>query len=241
MLVLALDTTTRIGSVALARDGRVIEEWASDPLQQPAERLPLDLVALVGRHSVELKDIDVFAVAIGPGSFTGLRIGIATMQGLAFAHQKPLIGVSGFDALAHVATTDGASAVATWVDAWRGEIYAAFYQRGRETLPPTVDTPRAALAAIEPFIEGADATVLVGDGAAVYRETIDEVLGSRGRVATPPTPLLAGAIALLATRSAEDGNRPLPHAIRPLYVRRPDAELARSQARGLMTGSVPKP
>src|SRR5438045_1389790 len=99
MLVLALDTTTRRGSAALARDGAVIDLVASDPAEPPAARLPLELIRLLDRHAITLPQIDVFAVATGPGSFTGLRIGIATMQGLAFAQRRPLIGISGLDAL----------------------------------------------------------------------------------------------------------------------------------------------
>ena len=100
MLILALDTTTRVSSCATARDGVVLCEHAGDASTPQAERLPGDLMTLLERSGIALPEIDAFAVATGPGSFTGLRIGIATMQGLAFAMEKPLIGVSGFDALA---------------------------------------------------------------------------------------------------------------------------------------------
>src|SRR5678815_2876000 len=104
MVVLALDTTTRRGSVALARDGAVVGACAGDPAVTHGQRLPGDLMRLLDRHNLRVGDIDLFAVAAGPGSFTGLRIGIATMQGLAFASGKPLIGISALDALATVAT-----------------------------------------------------------------------------------------------------------------------------------------
>src|SRR4029453_5499682 len=117
VLVLALDTTTSSGSCALARDARVLCEQVNQAPNAHAEHLPGDLMSLLGRAGVALSEIDAFAVAIGPGSFTGLRIGIATMQGLAFAAGKALVGVSGFDALARLAGSGGR--VATWVDAWR--------------------------------------------------------------------------------------------------------------------------
>src|SRR2546426_4574931 len=115
MLVLALDTTTREGSCALARDGRIVREQSSDASRPQAARLPGELAALLDHEHVALGDVDAFAVAIGPGSFTGLRVGIATMQGLAMAMGKPLLGVSALDALAAIANN---ASVATWVDAW---------------------------------------------------------------------------------------------------------------------------
>src|SRR4051794_9583886 len=98
MLVLALDTTTRIGSCALCRDRLVLIDRPSDPEQSHAEHLPGDLLALLEAADLDLGAVDAFAVVTGPGSFTGLRVGIATMQGLAFATHKPLVGISGLDA-----------------------------------------------------------------------------------------------------------------------------------------------
>src|SRR4051794_31362530 len=100
MRVLALDTTTRAGSVALVADDRVLFEAPGDAARSHAERLPVDLLRAVQSAGLTLGDVDVFAVASGPGSFTGLRIGIATMQGLAFVHGKRVAPVSVLLALA---------------------------------------------------------------------------------------------------------------------------------------------
>src|SRR5919108_4102802 len=129
MKVLGLDTTTAAGSVALVDDRRTIEVAAIDPSQPVATRLPGDIAALLERHALALGDIALLAVATGPGSFTGLRIGIATMQGLALAAGKPLIGVSAFEALATFAE---APRVAVWIDAWRGEVYAAAFAAAKD-------------------------------------------------------------------------------------------------------------
>src|SRR5205823_4964176 len=83
MHVLALDTTTRDGSVALVDQHHIVEERRGDAARSHAERLPDELVTLAAAHRLSLSGIDLFAVASGPGSFTGLRIGIATIQGLA--------------------------------------------------------------------------------------------------------------------------------------------------------------
>ena len=236
-----------MGSCALAREGHVLREETSDAERGHAERLPGDLARLLEHGRVELREVDVFAVATGPGSFTGLRIGIATMQGLAMAAGKPLIGVSGLEALEKIAhggsgtpsqpdppyvRGPGAAEpagdptrtrrVATWVDAWRGEVYAALYEDGREVMPPAVARPDVLLESLR------DRDVLfIGDGAATFRELIASMLGDRARFADPVVPPLAGAIALLAGERAAAGEAPPPHAIRPLYVRRPDPELAR--------------
>jgi len=231
MLVLALDTTTRGGSCALARERAVLRQEGSDATQPPAARLPGELIALLEHEDVTLVDVDIFAVATGPGSFTGLRIGIATMQGLAMAMGKPLIGISGFDALVALGgsglTLDPnpphvRHRIAAWIDAWRGEVYAALYEDGREVEPPTVARPDYLLQQLS----GRD-TVFIGDGAAAFADMIRTTLGAQARLAEPVTPLLAGTIAQLATDAARAGHLPPPHAIRPIYVRRPDAELTR--------------
>jgi tRNA threonylcarbamoyladenosine biosynthesis protein TsaB len=222
MLVLALDTTMRGGSCALALGGVVRREAAGDASRTQAERLPADLMALLDAEAVALTDVDVFAVTTGPGSFTGLRVGIATMQGLAFGEGKPLVGVSTFDALAAIASDAGAARTATWIDAWRGDVFAALYENGREIEAPTVAAPDALLRRL-----AGQSACFIGDGAASYSELIARHMGDRGRIAEPPAPAIAGTAALLAAARAQAGEAPPPHAIRPLYVRRSDAELAR--------------
>lgn len=228
VVCLSLDTTTRGGSCAVARDGEVIRELRGDPDRPHDTRLPGDLMTLLADARLGLRDIELYAVATGPGSFTGLRIGIATMQGLAFAAGKPLIGVSGFDALARAvsvgraSTAERAPAVATWVDAWRGEVFAARYEGEVEVEPPSVEKPDTVLARI------AAPTLFVGDAVPIYGDVILRACGDRALFAEPPAPPLAGTIAQLATEQARAGHHPPPDDIRPLYIRRPDAERARN-------------
>jgi tRNA threonylcarbamoyladenosine biosynthesis protein TsaB len=232
MLVLSLDTTTPKASCAVARDGVVINEEPIDTSRQLALQLPGALRDILDLSAIALEEIDAFAVATGPGSFTGLRIGIATMQGLAFGQGKPLIGVSGLTALRAVASPAFlGSRIATWVDAWRGDVYSSLFEDGREVGEPVVAKPADLLDALaqgKAAVYTNDIT-FIGDGADTYRELIASRLGYTARLADPASPLLAAVIAMLATIEYKNGHRPPPHAIRPLYVRRTDAELARDR------------
>jgi tRNA threonylcarbamoyladenosine biosynthesis protein TsaB len=267
MLVLALDTTTREGSLALCRDGRLLECWRGDASLTHARRLPGDILEGLGRQGLTLADIDLFAVAAGPGSFTGLRIGIATVQGLAFAHQRLVVGVSALDALAYAALDPGATEragtsapgagpagaegvpdrIGSWVDAQRQEVFACLYERiasggGRpsEGEPTAADLgdlrivagpvvgPPADVIAGPGWREGSDIT-FTGDGAVRYRNLIEESATSRPAALIERVPPLAPAICEIAVRRAARGLATAPHAVRPVYIRRPDAELARGR------------
>lgn len=237
MLVLALDTTTRAGSVALIRDDRIVEEKRSDDTRTHAERLPSELLALADAHQIELSAIDLFAVASGPGSFTGLRIGVATMQGLALVAHRPLVGVSALDALAQIGSTavEPGGVVAAWMDAHRREVFAALYRVASAPVcdpsrlvtldPPSVGDPGSILNRWVGIV-ATETPLAVGDGALLYADAMrDSFPGAR---ILEPTPL-AGAIGRLAASHARRGAASDPAAIRPLYIRRPDAEVARDK------------
>lgn len=242
MLVLALDTTGRPGSVALMREGRVLVERVGDASQTAGQRLPGELAALLNEFGLKISDVDLFAVAAGPGSFTGLRVGIATIQGLALASGRRVVPVSALEALAFRARAHGPALVAAWIDAQRGEVFAALYATsGRERQapdpatglielePPTVGRPDAVLTAwLDRGRLREGLPIFVGDGAVASRAVITRRLAGGARVLEPP-PLLAGAVAEIAVVRAQRGGAVRPHAIIPVYVRRPDAELAREK------------
>jgi tRNA threonylcarbamoyladenosine biosynthesis protein TsaB len=238
MLILALDTTTRAGSLALMRDAQVLEVFAGNPDRTHATRLPAEILDCLGRHDLTLADVDLYGVAIGPGSFTGLRIGIATIQGLAFASGRPVVGVSALDALVEAAGAPAGGGVcalrASWMDAQRGEIYACLYRRSGgewEALAgPVVNRPADVLAEWSGAM-GEARVEFVGDGAVVYTASVEQVLPGRSRLIVP-VPALAPAVAALAARGASRGLAGPPHRIRPVYIRRPDAELTRDRQTG---------
>jgi tRNA threonylcarbamoyladenosine biosynthesis protein TsaB len=239
VIILALDTTTRAGSAAVVRDGAVLAELSGDPAITHGQRLPGELMRVLAQAGVRIEDVDLFAVAAGPGSFTGLRVGISTVQGLAMARSRRVVAVSTLDALAWVAANaTGAAAnatgpaanadrrIAAWMDAQRGDVSAALYTPdGRDTLiAPQSSAPAVVL---DRWIAAADITtaVFIGDGAVRYRETVESRLGA-GVLVTPPPPL---ARAIGAIAAADPGRAVLPHAVVPIYVRVSDAELARAR------------
>lgn len=222
MLVLALDTTTRLGSAAIVQDGTLVDCESGDVAETHGQRLPGDLARLLARRGFGVRDVDLYAVAAGPGSFTGLRVGIATMQGLALANGRSLAGVSALDALN--ASAHGAHELtAAWMDAQRGQVFAALYRGATIVDGPLVDSPENVLSRWQAMESGLGSTPILfaGDGALRYADLVRQRVP--GAVVLPAVPPLAPAIALLAVE-------PLPpDAIRPIYVRRPDAELARDR------------
>ena len=254
MLTLAVDTTTNRGGFALARNGRLLEEVPGEPGLTHGERLPGALCALLGRHGMTTGDIDRYAVALGPGSFTGLRVGIATVQGLALAHGRPVVGVPVLDLLVYAAARRAGGSfrpdlIVPWVDAKRGEVFSALYAPDPGSSPPAgAAVGPAAVGAgwrvLEAPVSAPPAAVLdawadrlreraawvIGDGVAASRRLLDARLAAGSRQ-LPETPLLAGLMAAMAAQAPWCDRAGAPHALRPVYVRRPDAELARERMR----------
>ena len=237
MKILALETCTAVGSIVLAEDQAVIGLQQGDPSRTHGERLPLDIVRLLSEHGLSLSDIDVFSVASGPGSFTSLRVGIATMQGLAMAQNKPLVPVSTFDAVARGARNEieNVDVVSVWMDGQRGEIFLALYElvRQREVLikPPTSGIPSELLVDLKQFV-GSRSVCIAGDAVSSSRMLFEECLTGKVRLLNDVGPL-AVLVAELAEERIGTAETFRPHGIRPLYVRRPDAELARDRRRRL--------
>jgi tRNA threonylcarbamoyladenosine biosynthesis protein TsaB len=245
MRVLALDTTTRALSAAVVADDRILATHVADLSRAHAERLPGDLLRVLADAGTELSSIDVFAVAAGPGSFTGVRIGIATMQGLAFVNRRRIVAVSALEALAHAAEAGEAghdvhpaaegTIVGAWIDAHRRDVFSALYRvtaapafsrrRLVEIDGPAVGDPAATL--MRWASSAAVPDVFIGSGAVLYAAVI-EARADRWRVRPPPP--LAPVIGLIAAERASNGETVDPAGVRPLYVRRPDAEIARDKA-----------
>ena len=213
-LLLAVDTTHEFGSLALARGAHILEEL---PLQAPdgfAHVIYGHLESLLQRHAVPLDAIDCFAAASGPGSFTGVRVGLACIKGLAEACGKSAVAVSNLQAIASFGSAPLRAAV---LDARRGEIYGAVYDAAGRLVHPEVVMPFAAW--LQTLPPGDLEFVVSGDGDLVAG---DSFTGAHVRHAPRS---LAAAIARIAAARFLAGEASDPTALDANYVRRSDAEL----------------
>ncbi len=168
------------------------------------------------------QDLDGLAVTRGPGSFTGLRIGISTVKGLSLALEKPVAGVSSLAALA-LQCAVGRMPVCALIDGRKGEVYRGLYRLAGDTL--AADGPEAVLPPAEAVGDVDRPTVFCGSGALLYRDLIRERLGDLALFAPPGGDLIrAGSVAWLAMASLRHPENCRPERLLPRYIRRPDAE-----------------
>lgn len=167
MLIMAFESSAKAASVALVRDGRLVSQYSQcSGLTHSRTLLPM-AEDMLKNAEMSLKDVDCFAVAHGPGSFTGIRIGVSTVKGLAWAADKPCVGVSTLEAMAWHALSAGGY-VCPVMDARRNQVYNALFkiENGRP-LRLCADRP-IGLAELSGELRSMDAPVLlVGDGAAI--------------------------------------------------------------------------
>ena len=219
MRVLAVDTSSERGSVCVTGDGEVLGEIRLACSVQYSERMFRSIEFLFEHLPFQLSDIDVFASARGPGSFTGLRIGLAAMEGFAAAHMKRGVGVSTLEALAWKTGIHNVL-IAPTIDARRGDIYGALYRRigGEQQLDRLVEERAPVVLKPAEWVASLpmEPVIFCGDGAYKYRSLIEERPDSSIHVMDL---YLAATIAELAV---------IPNSgpLTPLYVRKTDAEIA---------------
>jgi tRNA threonylcarbamoyladenosine biosynthesis protein TsaB len=231
MRLLAIETSTVTGAVALLEAGRVVAESRVSIAVTHGERLMAAIDGVLRSARWELADVQAFAVALGPGSFTGLRIGLSTVKGLAFATGKPVVGVPTLDALAW-RLPYCAYPVCPVLDARKNEVYAALY-RTREGWLELLEAPRAVPPAtlaeeLRDSTEGP--LVFVGDAVLPFGTVFVEVLGPRALLAPAdlrlPSAVTVGELGASALARGESAD---PADLVPLYVRPSEAELARER------------
>jgi tRNA threonylcarbamoyladenosine biosynthesis protein TsaB len=222
MKILAVDTASNTCSVALADNGMLKVEYSADHGRTHAVELGGMIDDVLRASGTAVSDIEAFAVTTGPGSFTGLRIGISTVKGLSYAVSRPVAPVSTLDALAFQCA-GVETLICSLIDARKKEVYAAIYRWRGEQLEtvskPFVADPGQALAEIR------EKCFFVGTGALLYRELIEAQLGKLARVAPGEMSFVrASTVARLGGMALSENGGVSAHEILPFYIRRSDAE-----------------
>lgn len=231
MKILAFDTSAQSASVALCEDGNVLSECqVHRRLTHSQTMLPM-CEEVFRAAAMDLSEVELLAVSHGPGSFTGVRIGIAAVKGIAFANHLPCVGVSTLAALGrNLMGLDGMVCAA--MDARRDQVYTALFRLEGERMTRLTEDVALALTELDEKLKGYGDTpiTLVGDGAAL---AADRLTYPNLRIA--PLPLRygrAGSVAALAAEQYAAGGDFSAAALMPRYLRLPQAERERLEREG---------
>jgi tRNA threonylcarbamoyladenosine biosynthesis protein TsaB len=228
MKILSVDTSTTSGSVALTEGPKVMAEWTLQSAQTHNRRLLKSIDSLLRELKWSIDQVDVLAVTKGPGSFTGLRIGLTTVKTLAWTLRKPFVSISSLEALA--APLGLASMpVCSLIDAHKNEVYSAiFHSDGRGELHQQGPFEVASQEHLVGRIKGP--TLFCGDGWLLYHQLLKEKLGHWAIEAPAPYHVIrAGFVGELARKKFSKGEMEDPVTSLPLYIRPSEAELSNPQ------------
>ncbi len=226
-VLLSVDSSTSAGSVAICRGETLLGEISLNVKKTHTDLILQNIDRLLADLDLHLNEVDAFAAVIGPGAFTGLRVGVSTIKGLAMATGRPLLGVSSLRALAmQVPFSD--RPVCALLDARKKEVYTGLYRwkkGGLQSLGEEAVLPP------EKLLEALQGEVLfVGEGAVVYRSLIETKLGSRAAFApwSCNTPRAASVAALALADLRQGRTVALEHFV-PTYIRLSEAEIMWAQ------------
>lgn len=231
MKILAIETSTLLGGIAVADDSSgLIAETRLNVKSTHSERLMTAVDHVLKQSGLDISDMDAFAVAIGPGSFTGLRIGLSTVKGFSYATGKPIVSVPTLEAFAWNFPYSGYP-VCPMLDARKKEVYAALFQWESEGFIRVIEETSARvnmlLEEVVRLTEGK--IVFTGDGALLYRNEIIGALGERAVFASPDKMVPSPAnVASLGIRKVLKGEFSEPVSLVPIYIRKSEAEMKRN-------------
>lgn len=223
MRVLAVDTATDVASAAVVEDGKLIGEYTINNKKKHSQLIMVLIEKLLNDLSLEVSDFDLFAVANGPGSFTGLRIGVAAMKALAHSVNKPIVGVSTLEALAY-SVPWCEHIIIPIMDARRNSVYTASYIWDDEFHALSEIEAMTIEECVKDCGELLD-VLFIGDGVEVYRDYIVEQLGERAYF--PPLAfcnIKASAVAMFAIEKAKKGETDTYLSLQPFYLKKSQAE-----------------
>lgn len=227
MKVLAIDTSSNAASVALVEDNVLLGEFVLNHKKTHSQEIMPMVDDVLRRCGCEVSDIDLFAAAKGPGSFTGLRIGITTIKGLAHSVNKPVIGIGTLEGLAYNLPFCEHTIVPI-MDARRNQVYTGAYMWDGEDFR---EIGEAEAMSIEDCVDSCGnflETVFLGDGVPVHKEFIKEKLGDKAIFAPASCNMQrASSIAMLAIKRVDEAES--YYGLEPMYLRKPQAEREREE------------
>lgn len=232
MKILALDSSAAVASVALCEDDSLISEFSLCDQNKHSETLLPMLESMLKLAGIELSDIDLFAVTNGPGSFTGIRIGISLIKGLAFGSGKPCIGVPTLEALAYnLSGEDGL--ICPVMDARRGQVYNALFEM-KDGIPARLCEDRLILAQdlCNELNRCSQAIYLVGDGYDMAANLLGLPENQPINLRVTPTTVRvahAASVARAAKVRYHRGERLSDSELLPVYLRASQAEQERTE------------
>lgn len=226
MKIYAVDSTAKTASVALCEDGRLLAQYTQNNGNTHSETLLPMTETLLRAMGTDLADVDLFACSAGPGSFTGVRIGVATVKGLAFGRGKPCVGVSTLEALARNLVTDDCRIICPVMDARRGQLYTARFACRDGKLERLTPDRAISYAEFEAECVAAGEKVwLCGDGYDLVKRLLPPELAHD--TPEPERYQSAYSVAQAALAAYEAGIRTTDAELRPVYLRLSQAERER--------------
>ena len=227
MNILAIDTSSKHFSLAVAKDGKVLRSRSVLLKKVLSDSIMPAIQGILKKAGLTFAKVDGFAVGLGPGSFTSLRVGLSTVKGLAFALKKPAVGISSLDVLALNVAGDGQVSVVC--DAKRNMAYACLYQKKGDALKRKSKYLLTDIQNVLKQIKG-EAT-FVGDGVPLFRETIEKAAGIEARFADEKQMYpQAKHLAALALKRFESKEYDAAESLVPLYLYPEDCQVTRGAA-----------
>ena len=234
VLVLALDTSSPSGSLAVLRDEKIVGVVSTATGEVYSSRMFRELEFLLGELSVRMEEFELFAVAAGPGSFTGLRVGLAAVKGWAEVYRKPIAPVSALEAVA-VQAHSNAALIVPVLDARRGQLYFGLYRRAAGGAPGEsllvldgeeyMMTPSEFFEAVRERAAGVEFAIVTPQPELFPAEAMQNQIAKLKAVVEPASSVLAPFIGQLGLRCAQRGELADPLTLDANYVRRTDAQL----------------
>lgn len=225
MNILALDASSGVASVALLSDDVIVGEYTINHKKTHSQTLMPMINQLLASIDFDISEIDIFAASVGPGSFTGLRIGLATIKGLAHACDRQVVGVSTLEAMAYnLPCCD--KMIVPILDARRDQVYGGVYRWKDEELLTIIEPCALSIDELLAIIQTkGEPAIFIGDGVVRFKGQIEDKLAANAEFTFANSNLQrAASVAVLANKKFQNGEGVSCEKMKPIYLRKSQAE-----------------